>query len=110
MFMTKAHEARFDRIEKSIDDLARATANGFAHIRENMVTKREFHEFRTHMLGFEKNTNAALYELDRKAHVTNERLDAVELRLDGVEGRLDGIEREIRSHHGRISVLEAARI
>lgn len=82
-------ERRFDGLEKELTDF-----------------KEEMYDFKGHVLRFEEETKGTLYEIDRHARVTNERLTGIEDRFETVETKIDVVVYEIKNHDKRTSVSE----
>jgi predicted nuclease with TOPRIM domain len=89
-------KATFASIEKSIDGLAVIAKKGFDETNEKLDD----------LVEFKKNAELTLYNMDRKLHTVDQRLDAIEKTLGPLVHVSGFMQKEIRNLNVRISRLE----
>ena len=82
-------DEKIDRIEKNVNDLIEIVVA----IKDNMVTKHEFEEFKQEMTEFKSNTEA--------------RFDAIDAKFEKMDAKIDRVQRAVDAGFERQSMLEA---
>ena len=99
-----------ETISRSIEDLTEIIVRFVPYVEKRFDgIAEEFIEIKGDIGGLKgemREVKGVLYELDRHARITNERLTGVEDRLETVETKLDIVVFEVRDHDRRIVTLE----
>ncbi len=109
----KLDEKLDKKLDERFDSFAIMVKHGFDdtqaqinEIRQEMVTKTEFNDFKGEMLEFKGDTEQSLFCLQSDVTDLKERVGKVENRLDGVEGAIGVMTGMWRDHEVRIVDLE----